>query len=111
VHYNSEKNRGENKGILVIITTKIVGEMLQLSIAGIHAPPTMQKDKAHKFCLKFIDQEFWNEKEDWQVFGFQGRCLFKVLALMQALWLRGTRATYRFALVGFSRAEPPDQLG
>ncbi len=56
VHYNSEKNRGKNKGILVIITTKIVGEILQLPIVGIHAPPTMQKDKAHKF----LSQVYWS---------------------------------------------------
>ncbi len=51
------------RGILAIITTQIIGEMLHLSILGIHAPLTMPKEETHKLCLKFIDQEFWNEKE------------------------------------------------
>jgi hypothetical protein len=33
----------------------------------------MPKDETHKFCFKFIDYEFWNEKEGWWVFGFWGR--------------------------------------
>jgi hypothetical protein len=65
VRYNLEKIEAEIEGIFVVITTKIVGEMLHLSILGIHAPPIMPKDETHKFCFKFIDYEFWNEKEGW----------------------------------------------
>jgi hypothetical protein len=54
----------------------------------------MQKDESHKLCLKFIDQELWNKKEGWQFSDFQGKYLLQVLAFMQALWLRKTRATY-----------------
>jgi hypothetical protein len=56
--YNLEKIGAKVRRILVVITTKIMGEMLHLHVSGIHVPPIMSKDEAHKFCLKFIDQKF-----------------------------------------------------
>jgi len=82
MRYNPEKIEAEIRGISVVITTKFVGKMLHLLVAGIHTPPTILKDKAHKLCLKFIDQEFWNQKEGWRVFGFRGKYLLQMLAFM-----------------------------
>jgi hypothetical protein len=82
VRYNPENIKVEVKGISVVSTTKIMGKMLQLSVSGIHMPPTMLKDETHKLCLKFIDQEFWNKKEGWRVSDFQGNYLLQMLALM-----------------------------
>jgi hypothetical protein len=72
----------EVKGVSVVITTKIMGKMLHLPISRIHTPPTMLKDETHKLCLKFIDQEFWNEKEGWSISDFRGNYLLHMLALM-----------------------------
>jgi hypothetical protein len=82
MRYNPEKFEAEIRGISVVITTKIMGKMLHLPVSRIHMPLTILKDKAQKFCLKFIDQEFWNEKEGWRVFGFRGKYLLQMLAFM-----------------------------
>jgi hypothetical protein len=72
-----EKIEAKVRGISIVITTKIMGEMLHLLVSRIHVPPTMPKDETHKFYLKFIDQRFWNEKEGGEFLVFWGNIYFE----------------------------------
>jgi hypothetical protein len=77
------------QGVPVFITEKTVGEMFCLPQVEISTPLTIKQSNVAKICLKMVLKDDVLQKKGWKASQLEGKYVTRMLALMQAIWLKG----------------------